>query len=171
MTYRLRDSTEIVEINGVPKKYGGRVSPPLRNNVNCLIKCKLYVLFRVEGKRDGKTQQSDILSNSDFMILKDNVDYREAFNRALFNAYWIAVKRGYASDVRIIKFKGKGFAFADGVKVKRVKRRGRYYNYFYVRGRLTTTERWTSRENETLRTEIEDITVMSEIDQQIQREM
>ena len=126
----------------------GRKSPNnLKKNSVSGIKSKLYILFKVSGRNNGMTITETILGNSKFEIFDNRIDFERGLNNAKFNMYWIAVQRGFNSDVRIINIVGYGFSVSDNVTVKRVKRRGKYYNYTYVKGvrGVQKVEKWSSK--------------------------
>ena len=148
-----------------------RTSPKLRKNPINNIKSKLYVLFLVQGKFGNIKKNEKILGNSKFEIFNNTIDFQRGFNQALFNMYYLAVNRGLGSDVKVLKVLNVGFSQADGVTTKRVKRRGKYYNYTYIKGvkGVVSVSRWSSKSNTIIDEEIKNITT-NEVDDFIRKE-
>ena len=149
-----------------------RTSPKLRKVAIPNIKSKLYILFKIESRINGEKINEKILGNSKFEIYNNDVDYERGFNQALFHMYYLADKRGYGYDARVLKVINYGFSQADGVKTKRVKRRGKYFNYTYIKGvkGVVSVSRWTNKPNDIIEQEIKNIE-SSSVDEEIQKEL
>lgn len=136
-----------------------RISPKLRKNPIPDIKSKLYILFKIEITIGGVKNYFKILGNSKFEIYNNDVDYERGFNQALFHMYYLADRRGFGYDVKVFKVINYGYAQAKGVKTKRVKRRGKYYNYTYIKGvkGVVSVSKWSNKKNTIIDEEIKKI--------------